>query len=130
MRSVFATLVEIFFFRQQVLFIYIDIYCLPQHKRTLALYNACVKWGYESTGIKTKDYVAVQKKSLVMIYTLWKKDQAYEQNFKATLGNEEYRALFPLSKVPSVQKNNLILQEDHRCVRKIVCSCITHRVKY
>lgn len=50
---------------------------------------------YEKTGIKMKAYVAVQKKILVMIYTLWKKDEAFNIENKITSGNEEHRALFP-----------------------------------
>ena len=53
---------------------------------------------YEKSGIKMKAYVAVQKKLLLMIYTLWKKDQAYEAEYKNTSGNEEHRALFPFTK--------------------------------
>lgn len=33
---------------------------------------------YEKHGIKLKSYVAVQKKLLVLVYHLWKKDQAYD----------------------------------------------------
>lgn len=51
---------------------------------------------YEKTGIKMKAYVAVQKKILEMIYTLWKKDKAFNVEYKNTSVNEEHSALFPL----------------------------------
>ncbi|HUM45934.1 MAG TPA: IS110 family transposase [Chitinophagales bacterium] len=51
---------------------------------------------YEKTKIKMKAYVAVQKKLLVMIYTLWEKEEAYQADFKNTSGNVESKALFPL----------------------------------
>ena len=50
---------------------------------------------YDRTKIKMKAYVAVQKKLLVMIYTLWTKDCDYINDFKKTSGNVEPRALFP-----------------------------------
>jgi transposase len=51
---------------------------------------------YENTKMKMKAYVAVQKRILVIIYSLWKKDQAYNPAYnKVTSGNEEPRALFP-----------------------------------
>ena len=31
-----------------------------------------------------KGYVAVQRKLLLLIYTLWKKDQYYDQNYTQT----------------------------------------------
>ncbi len=66
---------------------------------------------YERTGIKMKGYVAVQKKLLVFIYALWVKDEVFQENYDqpqaGTSGNEEPRALFPLSddkKLPTAQK--------------------------
>ncbi|MFB6306487.1 MAG: IS110 family transposase [Flavobacteriales bacterium] len=37
---------------------------------------------YEKNNIKMKGYVAVQRKVLVLIYTLWKKDEEYDPNFE------------------------------------------------
>ena len=71
-----------------------------------------------------KAYVAVQKKLLETIYTLWKKDQAYQKYFTqdATSGNDESRVLFPFLK--QEKKNNGIkkvvppigstTQDEHR----------------
>jgi len=52
---------------------------------------------YGNTKMKMKAYVAVQKKILVVIYALWKKDQEFQIDFnqKITSGNDEPRALFP-----------------------------------
>jgi transposase len=37
---------------------------------------------YERTKIKMKAYVAVQRKLLVLIYTLWKNETEYDRNYK------------------------------------------------
>lgn len=39
---------------------------------------------YERTSIKMKGYVAVQRKLLVTMYSLWKKDEAFNPNFQAS----------------------------------------------
>jgi transposase len=53
---------------------------------------------YERTHIKMKAYVAVQKKLLIYIYTLWKKDEPFiEKTYYKTSGNEEPKLLFPLN---------------------------------
>lgn len=40
---------------------------------------------YEKTGIKMKGYVAVQRKLLSMVYTLWKKNEAFDPLFISPL---------------------------------------------
>ncbi len=47
-----------------------------------------------------KGYVAVQKKLLELIYTLWKKDKAYDRTINVSLasGNGNSRALFLVSR--------------------------------
>jgi transposase len=79
---------------------------------------------FNNSKIKMKAYVAVQKKLLETIYTLWKKDQAYQKYFTqdATSGNDESRVLFPFLK--QEKKNNGIkkvvppigstTQDEHR----------------
>ena len=47
---------------------------------------------YDRTTIKMKGYVAVQRKLLVMMYTLWKKDQPFNPCFR-TSGNHEPKSL-------------------------------------
>ena len=47
--------------------------------------------------MKMKAYVAVQRKLLVLIYTLWKNETDYDPNYvKITSGNAEQKFLFPL----------------------------------
>ena len=47
---------------------------------------------------KMKAYVAVQKKLLVLIYTLWKKNEAFRPNAKVkTFGNEDTESSFALA---------------------------------
>lgn len=51
---------------------------------------------YERTKIKMKGYVAVQRKLLGLIYTLWKKDEAYNPDYVQSSGNKELKPLFQL----------------------------------
>ncbi len=55
---------------------------------------------FERTKCKMKGYVAVQKKLLELIYTLWKKDKAYDRTINVSLasGNGNSRALFLVSR--------------------------------
>jgi len=74
---------------------------------------------YDGTKIKMKAYVAVQKKLLVLIYTLWKKDEAFIPGFKNTSGNDEPSALFPLDPLSESPKeivppNSSTTQDGHR----------------
>jgi transposase len=39
----------------------------------------------ERHGIKMKSYVAIQKKLLILIYTLWKKEEDFDPNFQQTI---------------------------------------------
>jgi transposase len=64
---------------------------------------------YEKTGIKMKAYVAVQKKILEIMYTLWKKNEAFKNEFKNTSGNDEHSAFFPLP-------NNVNVTSDYKIV--------------
>jgi len=40
---------------------------------------------YEKSGIKMKGYVAIQRKLLCLLFTLWKKDEIFDPNFKSEL---------------------------------------------
>jgi transposase len=52
---------------------------------------------FARTKMKMKAYVAVQRKLLVLIYTLWKNETDYDPNLvKVTSGNAEQKFLFPL----------------------------------
>lgn len=61
---------------------------------------------FDRTQIKMKAYVAVQKKLLVMIYTLWKRDEEFIDPStvdetgapEETFGDREQRPLFPVSR--------------------------------
>lgn len=52
---------------------------------------------FEKTKIKMKGYVAVQKKLLIVMYTLWKNDQPYNKNYEDRMisGNDEQKLFFP-----------------------------------
>ena len=43
----------------------------------------------EKHRIKMKSYVAVQKKLLIIIYALWKKDEAYRPEYQMTTTREQ-----------------------------------------
>jgi transposase len=64
---------------------------------------------------KMQAYVAIQKKLLVLMYTLWKKDTPYEQNYqpKPTSSNNESKPLFPVvfeeNQVAMVEKKEVAL---------------------
>ena len=47
---------------------------------------------------KMKAYVAVQKKLLVLIYTLWKKNEAFNPELLNTSGNEDTEPSFALTR--------------------------------
>lgn len=49
---------------------------------------------FQRTGMKMKSYTAVQRKLLVLIYTLWKKDEVFDQSYYRTSGNDEQKPLF------------------------------------
>lgn len=49
----------------------------------------------ERTGIKMNGYVAVQKKLLVLIYTLWKKGEAFDKEHTHTNHTEEPEQVLP-----------------------------------
>lgn len=83
---------------------------------------------FERSKIKMKGYVAVQKKLLTIIYALWKKNEAYDENYqpKMTSGNEESNVLFPLSQKEGdkldgdgqkevVPQQGGTTQDGHRC---------------
>ncbi|HEX8575354.1 MAG TPA: IS110 family transposase, partial [Flavobacterium sp.] len=49
-----------------------------KEKPALDLYNRTI----EKHGIKMKSYVAVQKKLLVLIYHIWKKNEQYDSCYR------------------------------------------------
>lgn len=61
---------------------------------------------YQKSGIKMKGYVAVQRKLLCLIYTLWKKEEAFANSHpKINSGNNEVGLSFALaSQKPSTKR--------------------------
>ena len=53
-------------------------------------------------------YVAIQRKLLALIYTLWKKNQTYIPDYKAISGNDESKVLFPVGFEKATKKSNLL----------------------
>ena len=76
--------------------LYMPALCAVTHQEPglKALYERV----YSRSGIKMKGYVAVQKKLLCLIYTLWKKDEKYDSTFgqqpSTASSNEEPKSLF------------------------------------
>lgn len=56
-----------------------------QEPAFINLYNRT----FERHGIKMKSYVAIQKKLLVMIYYLWKKNEKYNPNYGMNIQEKE-----------------------------------------
>ncbi|UKJ09122.1 IS110 family transposase [Solitalea lacus] len=61
---------------------------------------------YERSRIKMKGYTAIQKKLLVMIYTLWKNDMAFDEQYhlKSIFADGEKAPSFGLENNPKAQK--------------------------
>jgi len=60
---------------------------------------------FARTKMKMKAYVAVQRKLLVLIYTLWKNETEYNPNYeKITSGNDEQKFLLPLGCVATIKE--------------------------
>ena len=55
---------------------------------------------YKKHGIKMKSYVAVQKKLLIMIYHIWKKNERFEPNYQKSIQEKEQKffSLFAFEK--------------------------------
>ena len=75
-------------------------------------FNRFYKRIYEKINIKMKGYVAVQKKLLLVMYTLWKKDEAFDKNYEVgiTSGNDEHKLLFPF--LPKGQSKKIVPQQS------------------
>ena len=75
---------------------------------------------YDKTKIKMKAYVAIQKKLLVIMYTLWKKQETYDPNYLNSLANRAQKKSLelPISKQPNTKvglhKMNVQQQVDDR----------------
>jgi len=93
-------------------------------KGKVAPFKALYERVYKRTGIKMKGYVAVQRKLLLMLYTLWKKDEDFIENYQeptksddatkqkkqeVTSGNQEAKP--SLSVAPKGAKKQPLLEE-------------------
>jgi transposase len=65
------------------------------------LYNRTI----EKHGIKMKSYVAVQKKLLVLIYHIWKKNEEYDPNYLQKI-NQHQENISQLFKDDTIKKNS------------------------
>jgi len=74
---------------------------------------------YKRTKIKMKGYVAVQKKVLILIYTLWKNDLEYDPNYNKISGNDEPKLLFSLGFEKSEKK--VALKKSKATLDKLPC---------
>lgn len=66
---------------------------------------------YGNTGIKMKAYVAVQRKLLCLIYSLWKKDQAFDRDLNVK-NHSEAGAVDPLW----VDSEGITKKAKHECI--------------
>ena len=68
---------------------------------------------YEKHGIKMKSYVAVQKKLLVMIYHLWKKNEEYNSDYEINIQEKEQElsSLYAFEKSKKIAPNKLRLHK-------------------
>lgn len=60
---------------------------------------------YTRTNIKMKAYVAIQRKLLCLIYTLWKNNAEYQPNYNDISGNDELKPLFPSKKNVGISRD-------------------------
>lgn len=80
---------------------------------------------FEKHGIKMKSYVAVQKKLLVMIYHLWKKNEAYDSKYLEKLKKNEnidtaiFQEIDPEKNSPDLVE---AIQDKYRFIEKSMSS--------
>jgi len=74
---------------------------------------------FERTNIKSKAYVAVQRKLLMMIYTLWKKNEAFDANFgkSQNVNSEMQECLVSLEK-----KQKTVTSMEATALDKLSCN--------
>lgn len=86
---------------RRVLFMPAFVAVKHKEKPAVDLYNRTI----EKHGIKMKSYVAVQKKLLVLIYHIWKKNQEYDPNYLQKTNQNQENMTTPL-KDESNKKNS------------------------
>ena len=62
-------------------------------KPAIDLYNRTI----EKHGIKMKSYVAVQKKLLVLVYHIWKKNEEYDPNYLEKINQQQENITYLLN---------------------------------
>ena len=70
---------------RRVLFMPAFVAVKHNEKPAVDLYNRTI----EKHGIKMKSYVAVQKKLLVLIYHIWKKNEQYDPNYLEKINQQQ-----------------------------------------
>lgn len=81
---------------------------------------------FEKHGIKMKSYVAVQKKLLVLIYHIWKKNEAYDPNYqqgKHRIGDQQKSELMMRIKKDSPNKVEA-MQDKHSNIEEETFSLV------
>lgn len=75
-----------------------------KEKPALDLYNRT----FEKHGIKMKSYVAVQKKLLVLIYHIWKKNEEYDPNYQLNIqeGEQKFSSRSCVFEENKIEKNS------------------------
>ncbi len=68
---------------------------------------------YERSKIKMKAYTAVQKKLLILIYTLWKKDAAYQPYYQQSSGEKELALSFVKVDAFIKEKNSSAVEQSY-----------------
>lgn len=82
-------------------------------KPFLALYERI----HQKTDIKMKAYTAIQRKLLLLIYTLWKKDEKYNQEYYEPSGRDEDKQEFCTTSGNDEPKLFLVVSEGN--IKKI-----------
>lgn len=61
--------------------------CLQMNTYQVGTMGALYQRTFDNHGIKMKSYVAIQRKLLIIIYTLWKKNQAFDPNYHTKISS-------------------------------------------
>jgi len=74
---------------------YMPVVSMTRHKPKI-FYDLYLRLIKRNGGIKKKAMVAVQRKLLVMIYTLWKKNEAFDPEFEAKKREKKEKEIVPV----------------------------------
>jgi len=76
-------------------------------------FNDLYRRVYDRSKVKMKAYTAVQKKLLVLIYILWKKDTAYDPSYWETSREKEPVPSFVKADLLTEQKNSSAVEQSY-----------------